>query len=172
MTKSTKTGVKKSSRGENNEQHRAGIWDGVTGVSTSLSKALGRSNEWQKRREDQANTGYVISMAFGKPSEPLHRTLSEFKRKPISEISDGTDERLEAARLAPSGMNAQGWFFSATNGVIRCYRKKSGLMSKKLGCIDIGIAVWHITSESTDFRFMKEPDVPERKGFIYVGTVK
>ena len=114
---------------------------------------------------------YVISMAFGKPAEPLHRSLSEFKRKSLSEISEGEDKRLDAARLAPSGMNAQGWYFVATNGAIRCYRKKTRLHSKKLGCIDMGIAFWHIASESEKFSFSKEPDAPERKGFVYVGTV-
>ncbi|MCL2165667.1 MAG: nitroreductase [Oscillospiraceae bacterium] len=114
---------------------------------------------------------YVISMAFGKPAEPLHRSLSEFTRKPLSEISEGTDERLEAARLAPSGMNAQGWFFVADSGVIRCYRKKSGFVPEKLSCIDIGIALWHIASESEGFRFSIEQNAPERKGFIYAGTV-
>jgi len=121
--------------------------------------------------QEKAEMPYVISMAFGTPAEPLHRSLSEFKRKPLSEISAGVDERLEAARLAPSGMNAQGWFFVANEGAILCYRKKSGLLPEKLGCIDMGIALWHIASESTDFRFSKEPDAPERKGFLYVGTV-
>jgi hypothetical protein len=68
-------------------------------------------------------------------------------------------------------MNAQGWFFSAQTGIIRCYRKKPGLLSDKLGWIDMGIALWHIASESEDFRFTKEADAPERKGFIYTGTV-
>ncbi|MCL2163344.1 MAG: nitroreductase [Oscillospiraceae bacterium] len=120
---------------------------------------------------EKSGMPYVISMAFGNPAEPLHRSLSEFKRKPLSEISTGVDERLEAARLAPSGMNAQGWFFEATDGIIHCYRKKSGVMSEKLGCIDMGIALWHIASESAGFRFSKDPKAPERKGFIYTGTV-
>ena len=46
---------------------------------------------------------FVICMAFGKPAEPLHRNLSEFKRKPLNIISESVDERMEAARLAPSG---------------------------------------------------------------------
>jgi nitroreductase len=120
---------------------------------------------------EKTDEPYVISMAFGKPVEPLHRKLNEFKRKAISDISEGTDDRLEAARLAPSGMNAQGWFFSAANGAIHCYRKKPGLLPEKLGCIDIGIAIWHIASESAYFRFAKETNVPERKGYIYTGTV-
>ena len=122
--------------------------------------------------DEKAGMPYVISMAFGTPAEPLHRSLSEFKRKPLSEISEGVDERLEAARLAPSGMNAQGWFFAAKDGGIRCYRKKPAFMPDKLGCIDMGIALYHIASESAEFRFVKAPDAPERKGFIYSGTVE
>ena len=121
--------------------------------------------------DEKGELPYIISMAFGKPAERLHRSLSEFKRKPLSEVSEGDDERLEAARLAPSGMNAQGWHFAAKEGTILCYRKKSGIMPEKLGCIDMGIALWHIASESDGFRFSKELDAPERKGFIYAGTV-
>jgi len=115
---------------------------------------------------------FVISMAFGKPAEPLYRSLPEFKRKSLSEISEGDDERLEAARLAPSGRNAQNWFFSASDGKIRCYRKKSmiGIMDN-LSRIDIGIALCHIEKESVGFCFLKETGAPERKGFVYVGTV-
>jgi hypothetical protein len=125
-----------------------------------------------KPNED-GDLSYVISMAFGKPAESPHRNLADFKRKLIAEISEGNDMRLEAARLAPSGMNAQGWFFSAADGKIRCYRKKPGLIaSEKLGRIDMGIALWHIASETENFRFSKETDIPERKGFIYAGTVE
>lgn len=41
-----------------------------------------------------------------KSDEPLFRSQNEFKRKSLSEISEGTDDRLEAARLAPSELNA------------------------------------------------------------------
>jgi len=118
---------------------------------------------------------FVVCMAFGKPTVPLHRELSEFKRKPLSEISEGSDERLEAARLAPSAMNAQNWYFIAEDGKIHCYRKKSkplvGFIYNKLHCIDMGIALWHIATESADFAFSKEPGVVERKGYVYTGTV-
>jgi len=114
-------------------------------------------------------------MAFGKPIESPHRSASEFKRKPLSEMSEGDDKRLEAARLAPSGMNAQNWFFVADGGKIHCYRKKPnpllGFMTGKLGCIDMGIALCHIMTESDGFTFSKESNAPERKGFIYMGTV-
>ena len=116
---------------------------------------------------------FVIGMAFGNPAEPLHRTLSEFKRKSLSSISDGVDERLDAARLAPSGINAQNWFFIAQDGKIHCYRKKPiiAIGGSRLGCIDIGIAICHIAQETNGFRFFHDPNAPSHKGAIYVGTV-
>jgi nitroreductase len=118
---------------------------------------------------------FVICMSFGKPAEPLHRTLSDFKRKPLSEISEGIDERLDAARLAPSGVNAQNWYFIAKDGKIHCYRKKAnpilGFIYNKLACIDMGIALYHIAAESEGFNFVKESGVSERKGHVYMGTV-
>ena len=127
--------------------------------------------------EDRAASAlpFVICMAFGKPAEPLHRDISEFKRKPLDIISEGEDERLEAARLAPSGMNAQNWYFIADNGKIHCYRKKPGalrgLMTSRLSHIDMGIALCHIAQESENFSFVTEVDAPVRKGCVYAGTV-
>ena len=118
---------------------------------------------------------FVICMSFGKPAEPLHRSLTGFKRKALPQISEGTDVRLEAARLAPSGINAQAWFFIAKSGKIHCYRKKQnpvlGLMLGRMGEIDLGIAVCHIYKESESFGYAKEAEAPVRKGFIYMGTI-
>jgi len=115
---------------------------------------------------------HVICMSFGKPAEPLHREFAEFKRKPLTEMSEGTDARLEAARLAPSGMNAQNWYFIAENGKIHCYRKKALLgFLNKMGCIDMGIALCHIAEESGGFSFVKEADAHARKKCVYMGTV-
>ena len=118
---------------------------------------------------------FVICMAFGRPAEPLHRDISEFRRKPLTEISEGNDKRLEAARLAPSATNSQNWYFVATDEKIHCYRKLSnkiiGAIYNKLHCIDIGIALCHMAEESKNFNFAKEAGVPERSGYIYMGTV-
>ena len=118
---------------------------------------------------------FVICMSFGKPAEPLHRELKDFKRKPLPEISEGIDERLEAARLAPNARNEQNWFFIAEDGKIHCYRKKTnsllGFILDKLHCIDMGIALCHIAEESDSFHFAKETDAPTRKKCIYMGTV-
>ena len=118
---------------------------------------------------------HVISMAFGAPAEPLHRELSEFKRKTLAEMSEGSDPRLEAARLAPGARNAQNWLFIAENGKIHCYRKNTnpviGMIMSNFSYIDMGIALCHIAEESENFTFAKEEGVPERKGCIYMGTV-
>ena len=117
---------------------------------------------------------YVIGMSFGKPAEPLHRDISQFKRKPLTEISEGTDERIEAARFAPSAVNMQNWHFVADNEKIHCYRKKPnpllGFMFNKLGCIDMGIALCHIAEESDNFGFAKQAGVPERKRCVVCPT--
>jgi len=123
----------------------------------------------------ESDLPYVIALAFGKPAEPFHRELSKFKRKPLSAIGEGNDPRLEAARLAPSGVNMQNWYFIADGGKIHCYLRKPnplvGLMLGKMNLIDLGIAICHIATESENFSFAKMNDAPMRKGLIYVGTV-
>jgi nitroreductase len=127
--------------------------------------------------KESTSLPYVICLAFGKPAEPLHRTVSEFKRKPLNEISEGTDGRLEAARLAPSATNSQNWYFIAEAGKIHCYRRRAnnpllGFIYNKLHTIDMGIALCHIALESEDFNFVKEAGISERKVHIYMGTVR
>ena len=76
---------------------------------------------------------FVIFIAFGKPKDPgsLHRTsISEFKRKTLSEITDITaaDDLLEAARIAPSATNSQPWFFTGNTGMIHSYSVKPNFL--------------------------------------------
>jgi len=124
----------------------------------------------------RSTLSHIICIAFGNPAESLHRELSGFKRKPLSDVSEGNDERLEAARLAPSGMNAQNWYFIAEGGKIHCYVKKPnpllGLMLGKMSSIDLGIAICHIAQESESFSFTKDESAPIRKGLIYAGTAQ
>ena len=139
------------------------------------SCSLGASKPQDSKPKEALSLPYVIAMSFGKPAEPLHRSLSEFKRKSLTTISEGDDERLEAARLAPSAMNSQNWYFVADNGKIHCYRKKPnlmiGFMLNKMNQVDMGIAICHIARESEAFRFEKVENATVRKGYIYAGTV-
>jgi len=45
-------------------------------------------------------------------------------------------------------------------------------MLEKANKIDMGIAIYHIAVESDNFKFTKLKIVPERKGYIYTGTVQ
>lgn len=99
---------------------------------------------------------FVIVMAFGNPkkSKELHRSsVSEFKRKSLSEISTvkGLDEVLEAARLAPSAGNSQPWFFTGDENLIHAYgfkpyavREHKAPLVKRYNIISIGIALYHL----------------------------
>jgi nitroreductase len=100
---------------------------------------------------DQDGLVFVTMLAFGTPDEPVHRTSPEiFKRKSLNEIANITDvgELLEPARLAPSGNNAQPWFFSGTTSEIVISCKRSRLLHiaiiDRMNQIDIGIALCHL----------------------------
>jgi nitroreductase len=134
-------------------------WVGTARPSTSAKLAL----------------PFVIAIAFGNTMEHPHRKLSEFDRKPLSEISCGTDERLDAARLAPSASNGQNWFFAVDGGAIDVYQKKVLSTYDRLDKIAVGIALYHICAASEHsgkpFSFSKEFG-KERDGMIYLGTVR
>ena len=118
---------------------------------------------------------FVIALAFGRPTESPHRKIAELKRKSLSDISSGSDDRIDAARVAPSAVNNQGWFFAAENGSIDVFQKKP-LVSplERTGKIDIGIALSHLfvatENAGREFVFKKEAG-KEKKGYIYTGTV-
>ena len=122
---------------------------------------------------------YVIALAFGKPIESPFREISQFKRKQLSEISKGTDERLLCAQLAPSATNSQHWFFICEQGNIHCYLKKlnavQALMYSSMNQIDIGIAVAHLSIATEhlqkDFYFSKK-EAENVNGYVYIGTVE
>ena len=118
---------------------------------------------------------FVIAFAFGKAAENPHRDLSEFNRKPLTDIADGEDARIEAARLAPSAMNNQNWFFAAHDGKIDVFQKKAPLAPlEKKNKIDVGIALCHLCVATEQlgqtFTFAQEPS-KEKKGYVYTGTV-
>ena len=120
---------------------------------------------------------FVIALAFGTPAEPPHRTLSGFKRKSLPDISTGEDDRIEAARLAPSSVNSQNWFFAAEDGKIDVYQKKTifAKFNENLNKIDMGIALCHLYLATEhfgkEFVFSKEAE-KEKKGYTYTGTVQ
>jgi len=60
-----------------------------------------------KDKDNVDEPNHIMGIAFGKTSNLVKGKPEEFKRKSLSEIAQGTDRRLEAARLAPSAINSQ-----------------------------------------------------------------
>ncbi len=128
---------------------------------------------------------FVILLAFGKPKERLHReNVSEFKRKPLGEITDikGADELLKPARLAPSAMNWQQWFFTGSASTIHAYRAKSSFLTafmiEKVSKVSMGIAICHVwiaakhLGKEAEFIDDKEAQNRPPAGHDYVISIK
>jgi nitroreductase len=128
---------------------------------------------------------FVILLAFGKPKEKLHReSVSEFQRKPLGEITDvkAADELLEPARLAPSAMNRQQWFFTGNAGTLHAYRAKSSFLTAfmfdRMSKVSMGIAICHVwlaakhLGKEVEFISDKEAQNNPPSGHEYVITIK
>ena len=132
---------------------------------------------------------FVIVMAFGNPrdSEPVHRDISEFERKPLNEIStvQGSDELLEAARLAPSSGNVQPWFFTGDKNLINVYTSKlypkkdyPPHIINKYNAISTGIALYHLKvaaehfGKSVEFLSDKNAESNAPEEFEYTMSLK
>lgn len=119
---------------------------------------------------------FVMMIAFGYPkAKALRQSKMEFKRKSLKEIADIEDERLEPARLAPSSVNSQPWYFVHKDNMIHVYCVLSGLIKKKkpsyMNLIDIGIALSQLYLSYPDtFRFTKAAQPPAVNNYIYIGS--
>jgi hypothetical protein len=124
-------------------------------------------------------------MSFGNPKETLHRTsTSQFKRKPLLEITSikGADELLEPARLAPSAINLQNWYFTGDKNLIHAYSAKSGFLRSIVGGsyfpVNVGIAICHLQLAAehlgwkTKIVFEKEKDKDPPKDREYVASLE
>ena len=126
---------------------------------------MGRMNP--KTTSEVEGMKFVIMLAFGYPKgDQLRHDLKSFKRKPMDQITDKPDAILEPARLAPSAVNSQPWFFSHEGDTIHVY------CSKKGSRLDAGIALAHlyVANEET-FRFFKADQTADLPGYAYIGSV-
>ena len=110
---------------------------------------------------------FVIMLAFGHPKgDQLRHDGKGFKRKPMEQITDKADPRLKPARLAPSAVNSQPWYFTHEGDTIHVYCNKKGSR------LDAGIALAHLYVSNDDtFRFFKETDVTKVPGYGYIGSI-
>ena len=110
---------------------------------------------------------FVIMLAFGYPKgDQLRHDLKGFKRRPMEQITDKPDPRLEPARLAPSAVNSQPWYFTHEGEAIHVW------CSKKGNRLDAGIALAHLyVSNGERFRFFKAEQPADLPGYTYIGCV-
>ena len=110
---------------------------------------------------------FVIMLAFGYPKgDQLRHDLKGFKRRPMEQTTDKPDPRLEPARLAPSAVNSQPWYFTHEGEAIHVW------CSKKGNRLDAGIALAHLyVSNGESFRFFKAEQPADLPGYTYIGSV-
>lgn len=90
---------------------------------------------------------YRILLAFGRTNVPSRSGEADFKRKPISDISNEDNAIARAARLAPSAVNFQPWklHFSPGSVTVKYNGKGLGkLFAGKFQKIEIGIILKHV----------------------------
>ncbi len=115
---------------------------------------------------------FVIMLAFGHPKgDQLRQTVKEFKRKTPEQIADRLDPKLEPARLAPSAVNSQPWYFTHEGDNIHAYRIPNDRLDY-MNQIDMGIALAHLyVANQESFRFFKAENPPSVPGYSYIGSV-
>lgn len=115
---------------------------------------------------------FVILLAFGHPKgNQLRYDLKGFKRKTLEQIADWLDPRLEPARLAPSAVNSQPWYFAHEGDNIHAYRIPNDRLNH-MNQIDMGIALAHLyVANGETFRFFKAENAPQVPGYNYIGSV-
>ncbi len=128
--------------------------------------------------KDRDGLTFVIMLAFGRAKgEAWRGSVSEFKRKELSEITDRVDERLEPARLAPSATNGQPWYFTHDGDMVHAYCRARGVFGQmalaNVNRIDMGIALGQLYVADPDrFSFFKAAQPPEVKGYRYTGSFR
>lgn len=131
---------------------------------------MGRMNP--KNAPEVKGMKFVILLAFGYPKgDCLRESEQEFKRKLPAQIADTPDPRLEPARLAPSAVNSQPWYFTHEGETVHAYCIKNGIVGY-MNQIDMGIALAQLyVANSERFRFFKTQQHPSVPGYAYIGSL-
>lgn len=130
--------------------------------------------------ETGSKDGDILALGFGRSSESIHREASDFKRKPINEITNDPDDAcIQAVHVAPSGMNTQPWYFEKADGEVRVYLQKLKVpvsLIYKHTQVDMGIALCHYAlaakHEGRPFAFERSESLPPKKGFLPFGIIR
>lgn len=141
-------------------------------------QALGYGAIWlglANVKKQISDKDYVIMLGFGKSIDKPYRELSEFKRKPLSEIMTPVDERFEVVRLAPSSTNSQPWYLILEDDICHVYQKElkgiKHLIYRELNKIDMGIALAHLFVSFKEFEIIKLK-AEQVKGYKHICSVR
>ena len=159
-------------------EEKAGYLENIGFIGQQLSlylNSLSIGSCWlgvARSQEKESTPGFVICLALGYPRGDLFRQLADFKRKDISKISNVDNEISQVVRLAPSAMNLQDWYFYQQDNLIHCYCQipdflKARLLGKRMGKIDMGIAMCHIAAVVTNYKIIKSEEAPDIAGYRY-----
>lgn len=117
---------------------------------------------------------FVMLLAFGKTRENMREGAPEFNRKALLEISDTADARLEPARLSPSAMNSQSWYFVGRDGGFHLFRREitRSVAVIRLNRFDVGLALANLYVAYPDtFAHFKDTPTPVLSNSEYITTV-
>lgn len=121
----------------------------------------------------------LIAIAFGEAQGSVHRGEAEFKRKPITEITNAPENPcIQAVHLAPSGMNIQPWYLDQTGDAVLLYKQNLtpplSLAYKKTE-VDMGIALCHYALAckrlNQPFTFVRKNGESGKKGYRLFGEI-
>lgn len=130
---------------------------------------MGRINP--QTAPEVAGMKFVIMLAFGHPKgDQLRHNLKGFHRKSLEKIADKADPKLEAARLAPSSINSQPWYFIHEGDTIHAYCASHGAIPH-MNRIDMGIVLAHLyVANEERFCFFKAENTAQIPGYGYIGS--
>ncbi|WP_139653279.1 nitroreductase family protein [Raoultibacter phocaeensis] len=122
----------------------------------------------------------IIVLAFGNVEGSAHRTLDQFKRVPIGDITNAPDDTcIQAVHLAPSGMNTQPWYLEKHGDKVFVYEKKLKpplSLAYKLSDIDMGIGLCHYAiackEAGKNFSFTRDTSLPNKQGYLPFGIIE
>ena len=129
-----------------------------------------------KPKNPRKDLKFVILIGFGKSDQSIYRELKEFKRKPIEKITNCPSDELECARLAPSAINSQPWYFKKNDKGYEVYSIKHNFIKArilgKLNPIDMGIVLAHLyISHPNTFQFEFSENCSKLKGYTSIGNL-
>ena len=133
---------------------------------------LGMGKMNPKTAPEAEGMKFVIMLAFGYPKgDQLRHDLKGFKRKSLEQIADRADPRLEPARLAPSSINSQPWYFTHEGDANHVYCTAKGIAGY-MNRIDVGIALAHLYVTNPDTFCFFRAEAPAVPGYGYIGSIQ